>query len=473
MKWIGQHIWDFISRFRSDVYLEDLTESAQDHVVGVDADGKLYKQDVSTGDMTGVDISVGAGLDISQSNTTGGNYTSTIDLDLTEVGVSGSANQLLTDDGDGTVTSESGLKFTGNILTVDGVNDVKITSSINGLGYSPDVISTASNIIALSSYNVFGTGAGGLLEQQDFTSGSVSGAATAWKGSGSNGTNKPGGDMHVIAGRGTGSQPGGSFKFWSSPAGGSGSSYNTSAIKFIIDSSGNITSYGNFKFAVADSKITFEGGTYDTILKAATSPSGSDKTITLPDANGTVALTSDIPTVPRSIMAAAQPSTTLIYLFKGNTWQGANGSFQLDYGSGSVPNTGDTGATLAQQVLVPIAHAISNMTVYKVTMNWYWTTKYGSVQGARNFEFSFHTATALNNNQTEQTLSSAITATNNNGAYTNDYQYITTWEFASGSGVSISAGDNLNIFARNTSFNSATTITSPMIGQIWVEYKYN
>ena len=54
MKWIGQHIWDFISRFRSDVYLEDLTESAQDHVVGVDADGKLYKQDVSVGDITGV-----------------------------------------------------------------------------------------------------------------------------------------------------------------------------------------------------------------------------------------------------------------------------------------------------------------------------------------------------------------------------------------------------------------------------------
>ena len=39
MKWIGQHIWNFISRFRNDVYLEDLTESAQDHVVGVDADG--------------------------------------------------------------------------------------------------------------------------------------------------------------------------------------------------------------------------------------------------------------------------------------------------------------------------------------------------------------------------------------------------------------------------------------------------
>ena len=113
------------------------------------------------------------------------------------------------------------------------------------------------------------------------------------------------------------------------------------------------------------------------------------------------------------------------------------------------------------------------MTVYKVTMNWYWTTKYGSVQGSRNFEFSFHSATALNNNQTEQTLSSQIVTTNNNGAFTNDYQYITTWDFASGNGYSMSAGDNLNMFARMNFGSSSTTITSPMIGQIWIEYKYN
>jgi hypothetical protein len=106
-------------------------------------------------------------------------------------------------------------------------------------------------------------------------------------------------------------------------------------------------------------------------------------------------------------------------------------------------------------------------------MNWYWTTKYGGVQGARNFEFSFHSATALNNSQAEQTLSAQIVTTNNNGTFTNDRQYITTWDFASGNGYSMSAGDNLNIFARNTSFNSGTTITSPIIGQIWIEYKYN
>ena len=38
-----------------------------------------------SGDMTGVDISVSTGLDISQSNTTSGAYTSTITLDLTEL----------------------------------------------------------------------------------------------------------------------------------------------------------------------------------------------------------------------------------------------------------------------------------------------------------------------------------------------------------------------------------------------------
>jgi len=54
VKFIGQYIQQFIARFRSDVYLEGVTESAQDHIVGIDADGKLYKQDVPVGDITGI-----------------------------------------------------------------------------------------------------------------------------------------------------------------------------------------------------------------------------------------------------------------------------------------------------------------------------------------------------------------------------------------------------------------------------------
>tara|TARA_R110002012_G_scaffold17410_2_gene65852 strand:- start:1406 stop:2515 length:1110 start_codon:yes stop_codon:yes gene_type:complete len=54
MKWIGQHIWDFISRFRSDVYLE-ATESgtiASGGNLGLDANNKIVKATSGSGDLT-------------------------------------------------------------------------------------------------------------------------------------------------------------------------------------------------------------------------------------------------------------------------------------------------------------------------------------------------------------------------------------------------------------------------------------
>lgn len=49
IKWIGQHIVDFIARFRSDVYIENISEVTQDHVLGIDANGKLTKFDTPAG----------------------------------------------------------------------------------------------------------------------------------------------------------------------------------------------------------------------------------------------------------------------------------------------------------------------------------------------------------------------------------------------------------------------------------------
>ena len=170
MKWIGQHIWSFISRFRNDVYLESVAESAQDHVVGIDADGKLYKQDVSVGDITGVSITTDSGggsaaaagsgnaafdllgatgVGVTNSGTTitatavpgeidhdslsnfvaAEHYRWDTDIastatvhtnnitDLHGAGVDGAANQLLTDDGDGTITSEANLTWDGDDLS--------------------------------------------------------------------------------------------------------------------------------------------------------------------------------------------------------------------------------------------------------------------------------------------------------------------------------------------------------------------
>ena len=91
MKWIGQHIWDFISRFRSDVYLESVEDGtvASDKFLGLDSNNKIVKETVSAAV-----------------------------TDLHSVGVDGSANQLLTDDGDGTVTSEANFTHGSDITTL-------------------------------------------------------------------------------------------------------------------------------------------------------------------------------------------------------------------------------------------------------------------------------------------------------------------------------------------------------------------
>ena len=99
IKWIGQHIVSLIARFRDDVYLENLTESTQDHVVGIDADGKLYKQDrgttdsftVEDGDTTDVVISngkhwkfvEGGGININWTDTSDGSSEDEYDLTFT------------------------------------------------------------------------------------------------------------------------------------------------------------------------------------------------------------------------------------------------------------------------------------------------------------------------------------------------------------------------------------------------------
>jgi trimeric autotransporter adhesin len=67
MKWIGQHIYDLVARFRNDVYLEDLSTTTETNVLVVDSTGKVSKTTVITGDVTGV----AAGSNITVTDPTG------------------------------------------------------------------------------------------------------------------------------------------------------------------------------------------------------------------------------------------------------------------------------------------------------------------------------------------------------------------------------------------------------------------
>ena len=67
MRWIGQNIWSFISRFRSDVYLESLSTTTETNVLVVDSDGKVSKSTSVAGDLT----SIVAGTGLSGTDLTG------------------------------------------------------------------------------------------------------------------------------------------------------------------------------------------------------------------------------------------------------------------------------------------------------------------------------------------------------------------------------------------------------------------
>ena len=104
MKWIGQHIYDLISRFRNDVYLEDVDTGtiASGGNLGLDSNNKIVKATVSSGsgDITGVDLTGTLPITISsETNTTSGDYSSTVGINHGNgLAVDGSGDLVIKDD---------------------------------------------------------------------------------------------------------------------------------------------------------------------------------------------------------------------------------------------------------------------------------------------------------------------------------------------------------------------------------------
>jgi hypothetical protein len=176
-KWIGQHIYDLVARFRNDVYLEDLSTTTETNVLVVDSDGKVSKSTSVAGDITSIE----AGTGLSGTSLTGPIPTINIDAAQPTVtslgtltGLTGGTGDLIwnTDTlvvdtsggnvGIGTTTPAQVLDVVGNIAvsgTVDGIDiatDVAANTAKTGIT-SGQASAITANTAKNTSSNVHGS----------------------------------------------------------------------------------------------------------------------------------------------------------------------------------------------------------------------------------------------------------------------------------------------------------------------------
>mgnify|MGYP003135142169 CR=1 FL=1 len=220
MKWIGQHIWSFISRFRNDVYLEDISDAGSDtdKFLVAESDGKIAYR-------TGAEVL----SDIGASS------------ESTDLEFNGStANGVLTYGGAAQIDVESTLTFDTSSGSILNVNGMKLRASSGGSFSYND--STFTSYIQLPSFETIGdVGIGGIIKVQDGSAGGVSGAALSLEAGDASGTNMDGGDMRFVLGARTGSGDLANFLFYGSDAGAQVAKLNDHQLTIGVDDNSDYT----------------------------------------------------------------------------------------------------------------------------------------------------------------------------------------------------------------------------------------
>ena len=201
--------------------------------------------------------------------------------DLHPVGVSGANDQLLTDDGDGTVTSESGLTYGSSVLAITG--DLTISGGDITYGNGQN----ATNTITATAHNAAG-------KNLTISAGNTTAGTT---------NNIAGGALTFQGGQGKGSGAGGDIIFQTANAGSSGSTLNSLATALTISDDGNVginVSDPDVKLEVlstsAQQKWSYDASNYATLQIGATSGvtfTNSDTGDLLLDISGDIILSAD------------------------------------------------------------------------------------------------------------------------------------------------------------------------------------
>ena len=120
MKWIGQYIVDLIARFRSDVYLENLSTTSEDEILVVDSNGKISKKNEST-----------------------------LAIDVSDFMASGADNRVLTATGTDAMQAEQYLTFENG----SNISDLRIISNEDATNDYSSLSVTTDGVTKLASYS--------------------------------------------------------------------------------------------------------------------------------------------------------------------------------------------------------------------------------------------------------------------------------------------------------------------------------
>ena len=181
MKWIGQHIYDLASRFRDDVYLEDISSGtiASGGNLGLDSNNKIVK--ATGGDLSG----------LSDVTPTNGDKLATLDSDgsteqLTTVaslatlfagtGLTAASSVIGVDASQPTITTLAGLTSIGaiGVNTLVSSNDIQIYNPVNDGNPQLGIGSSATNQVVIWPAYASGTQ---VLENVRFRTYTTSGTA--------------------------------------------------------------------------------------------------------------------------------------------------------------------------------------------------------------------------------------------------------------------------------------------------------